>query len=80
MPKTAAKEPYCALYPFRAADKQDICLRPGDKLYVFDARDDNWWFVSDLTVVSPILNLPIGPKRRSAEANGLLPRQVCDEN
>ena len=56
MPKTAAKEPYCALYPFRAADKQDICLRPGDKLYVFDARDDNWWFVSDLTVVSPFSN------------------------
>ena len=46
MPKEAAKEPYCALYPFRAADKQDISLRPGDKLYVFDAKDDNWWFVS----------------------------------
>ena len=48
MPKEAAKEPYCALYPFRAADKQDISLRPGDKLYVFDAKDDNWWFVSSL--------------------------------
>ena len=60
MPKTAAKEPYCALYEFRPRDKQDIYirydysseqdrryyLRPGDKLYVFDARDDNWWFVS----------------------------------
>ena len=51
MPKTAAKEPYCALYPFRASDKQDISLRPGDKLYVFDARDDNWWFVSVLSLI-----------------------------
>ena len=52
MPKTAAKEPYCALYPFRASDKQDISLKPGDKLYVFDARDDNWWFVSFLSYIS----------------------------
>ena len=51
MPKTAAKEPYCALYPFRASDKQDISLKPGDKLYVFDARDDNWWFVSFLSYI-----------------------------
>jgi len=44
MPKAAARDPYCALYEFRPRDKQDISLRPGEKLYVFDAKDDNWWF------------------------------------
>ena len=26
----------------------NLVLRPGDKLYVIDARDDNWWFVSEI--------------------------------
>lgn len=44
IPKTVDKVPYCALYQFDAREKHDITLRPGDKIYVFDSKDDNWWF------------------------------------
>jgi len=44
IPKSVDKQPYCALYGFDAREKHDISLRPGDKVYVFDSKDDNWWF------------------------------------
>ncbi|CAG5096060.1 Oidioi.mRNA.OKI2018_I69.XSR.g14459.t2.cds [Oikopleura dioica] len=44
VPKNHDKEPYCALYDFKPRDKMDISLRPGDKIYVCDSKDDNWWF------------------------------------